>query len=100
MGRVAGVIGDPPGFPYTPPGVDVLEGGKLATFYHSTFIYLVKSSTNFIGLLSCRGHMPDNNDNSHDDQLPGTSFHFKTGLKTNLAAVHRPSTLTVCLCIW
>ncbi len=31
MGRVAGVIGDPPGFPYTPPGVDVLEGGKLAS---------------------------------------------------------------------
>ncbi len=27
MGRVAGVIGDPPGFPYTPPGVDILEGG-------------------------------------------------------------------------
>ncbi len=23
---VAGVIDDPPGFPYTPPGVDVLEG--------------------------------------------------------------------------
>ncbi len=29
MGRVAGVFDDPPGFPYTPPGVDVLEGGKL-----------------------------------------------------------------------
>ncbi len=29
MGRVAGVLDDPPGFPYTPPGVDVLEGGKL-----------------------------------------------------------------------
>ncbi len=29
MGRVAGFIDDPPGFPYTPPGVDVLEGGKL-----------------------------------------------------------------------
>ncbi len=29
MGRVAGVIDDPPGFPYTPPSVDVLEGGKL-----------------------------------------------------------------------
>ncbi len=28
MGRVAGVF-DPPGFPYTPPGVDILEGGKL-----------------------------------------------------------------------
>ncbi len=26
---VAGVLDDPPGFPYTPPGVDVLEGGKL-----------------------------------------------------------------------
>ncbi len=31
MGRVAGVSGDPPGFPYTPPGVDVLEGGKLTS---------------------------------------------------------------------
>ncbi len=31
MGWVAGVIGDPPGFPYTPPGVDVLEGGKLTS---------------------------------------------------------------------
>ncbi len=29
MERVAGVIDDPLGFPYTPPGVDVLEGGKL-----------------------------------------------------------------------
>ncbi len=29
MGRVAGVFDNPPGFPYTPPGVDVLEGGKL-----------------------------------------------------------------------
>ncbi len=28
---VAGVIGDPPGFPYTPPGVDILEGGKLTS---------------------------------------------------------------------
>ncbi len=28
MGRVAGVIDDPPGFPCTPPGVDVLEGGS------------------------------------------------------------------------
>ncbi len=28
---MAGVIGDPPGFPYTPPGVDVLEGGKLTS---------------------------------------------------------------------
>ncbi len=28
-GTVAGVLDDPPGFPYTPPGVDVLEGGKL-----------------------------------------------------------------------
>ncbi len=26
---MAGVLDDPPGFPYTPPGVDVLEGGKL-----------------------------------------------------------------------
>ncbi len=31
MGRVAGVIDDPPSFPYTPPGVDVLEGGKLTS---------------------------------------------------------------------
>ena len=31
MGRVAGVTDDPPGFPYTPPGVDVLEGGKLTS---------------------------------------------------------------------
>ncbi len=31
MGRVAGVFDDPPGFPYTPPGVDVLEGGKLTS---------------------------------------------------------------------
>ncbi len=31
VGRVAGVIGDPPGFPYTPPGVDILEGGKLTS---------------------------------------------------------------------
>ncbi len=29
MGWMAGVLDDPPGFPYTPPGVDVLEGGKL-----------------------------------------------------------------------
>ncbi len=29
VGRVAGVIDDPPGFPYTPTGLDVLEGGKL-----------------------------------------------------------------------
>ncbi len=29
MGRVAGVFDNPPGFPCTPPGVDVLEGGKL-----------------------------------------------------------------------
>ncbi len=31
MGRVAGVINDPPGFSNTPPGVDVLEGGKLTS---------------------------------------------------------------------
>ncbi len=31
MGQVAGVIDDPPGFPYTLPGVDVLEGGKLTS---------------------------------------------------------------------
>ncbi len=29
--RVAGVLDDPPGFPYTPPGVDVREGGKLTS---------------------------------------------------------------------
>ncbi len=29
MGRVAGVFDNPPGFPCTPPGVDILEGGKL-----------------------------------------------------------------------
>ncbi len=31
LGRVARVIEDPPGFPYTPPGVDILEGGKLTS---------------------------------------------------------------------
>ncbi len=31
MGRVAGVLDDPPGFPYTPPGIDFLEGGKLTS---------------------------------------------------------------------
>ncbi len=31
MGRVAGVLDDPLGFPYTSPGVDVLEGGKLTS---------------------------------------------------------------------
>ncbi len=31
MGREAGVTDDPPGFPYTTPGVDVLEGGKLTS---------------------------------------------------------------------
>ncbi len=31
MGRVAGVFDNPPGFPYTLPGVDVLEGGKLTS---------------------------------------------------------------------
>ncbi len=31
MGRVAGVFDNPPGFPCTPPGVDVLEGGKLTS---------------------------------------------------------------------
>ncbi len=31
MGRVAGVFNNPPGFPCTPPGVDVLEGGKLTS---------------------------------------------------------------------
>ncbi len=31
MGRVAGVLDDPPGFPHAQPGVDVLEGGKLTS---------------------------------------------------------------------
>ncbi len=31
MGRVARVFDNPPGFPCTPPGVDVLEGGKLTS---------------------------------------------------------------------
>ncbi len=31
MGRVAGVFDNPLGFPCTPPGVDVLEGGKLTS---------------------------------------------------------------------
>ncbi len=31
MGWVAGVLDDPLGFPYTPPGVEVLEGGKLTS---------------------------------------------------------------------
>ncbi len=31
MGWVAGVFDNPPGFPCTPPGVDVLEGGKLTS---------------------------------------------------------------------
>ncbi len=31
MGQVVGVIDDPPGFSYTPPGIDVLEGGKLTS---------------------------------------------------------------------
>ncbi len=42
MGRVAGVIGDPPGFPYTPPGVDVLEGGfKVLVYLSHTQSYRV-----------------------------------------------------------
>ncbi len=31
MGRVAGVFDNPLGFPCTPPGVDILEGGKLTS---------------------------------------------------------------------
>ncbi len=31
VGQVAGVFDNPPGFPYTPPGVDLLEGGKLTS---------------------------------------------------------------------
>ncbi len=32
MAWVSGVTDDPPGFPRTPPGVDVLEGGKLTSY--------------------------------------------------------------------
>ncbi len=32
MAWVVGVTDDPPGFPHAPPGVDVLEGGKLASY--------------------------------------------------------------------
>ncbi len=38
MRRVAGVLYDPLGFPCTPPGVDVLEGGNL-TSIQLTSIY-------------------------------------------------------------
>ncbi len=31
VGWVVGVLDDPLGFPYTPPGVDVLKGGKLTS---------------------------------------------------------------------
>ncbi len=31
MGRVAGVYDNPSGFPCTPPGVDILEGGKFTS---------------------------------------------------------------------
>ncbi len=31
VGRMAGVLDDPPGFPYISPGVDVLEEGKLTS---------------------------------------------------------------------
>ncbi len=31
MGRVGGVLDDSPGFLHAPPGVDVLEGGKLTS---------------------------------------------------------------------
>ncbi len=31
MGRVAGVFDNPPGFPCTPPGVDIMEGAKLTS---------------------------------------------------------------------
>ncbi len=31
MGRVTGVFNNPPSFPCTPPGVDILEGGKLTS---------------------------------------------------------------------
>ncbi len=32
MAWVAGVNDDPLGFPHAPPGVDVLEGGKLTSY--------------------------------------------------------------------
>ncbi len=32
MAWVAGVTDDPPGFPHAPPGVDVLERGKLTSY--------------------------------------------------------------------
>ncbi len=31
MGQVVGILDDPPGFTHTPPGVNVLEGGKLTS---------------------------------------------------------------------
>ncbi len=31
VGQVAGVIDDPPGFPYTPPCLEFLEGAKLTS---------------------------------------------------------------------
>ncbi len=31
MGRMTGVFDNPPGFPCTPPGVDIVEGGKLTS---------------------------------------------------------------------
>ncbi len=31
MGRVAGDLDGPSGFPYTTPGIDILEGGKLTS---------------------------------------------------------------------
>ncbi len=49
MGRVAGVFDNPPGFPCTPPGVDILEGGKL-TSHH--FVRVLTSSLWAVSSLS------------------------------------------------
>ncbi len=35
MGQVAGDLDDPPGFPYTPPGLNVLEGSSSPTMWRS-----------------------------------------------------------------
>ncbi len=43
MGRVAGVFDNPPGFPCTPPGVKILEGGKLTVVYVVNVVYLTAS---------------------------------------------------------
>ncbi len=52
MGRVAGFIDDPPGFPYTSPGVDILEGGKL------TSNNVADSSHNPLQSFATHAHVP------------------------------------------